>query len=118
MPLKRLGKPPFIMVADVEDGDVLTVVEAPYLVPAEKSKWGKERYRMVVKKDGDKEWGLRTWTLNVTTWNRLLDKFGEDEQLWLGKKVQVYIKEENIGGVQKTVLYGKPCLNSQSALAG
>jgi len=116
MPVKRLGKPPFLGVNEVNDGDVLVIVEPPYLVDSEHSKWGKERYRVVVKKPDDKEFGLRTWTLNSTTSNRLLDAFGEDEKQWVGKKIRVRKHEEYILGKQKFVLYGEPYKEPQQSL--
>ena len=117
MPVKRLGKPPFLSVNEVEDGDVFVVVEQPYLVSAEESRWGKERYRVVVKKFDDKEFGLRTWTLNTSTSNRLLDGFGEDEKLWVGRKIRVRKHEEYVLGKQKFVLYGEAQVEAQKTLA-
>lgn len=50
--------------------------QKPYIVPADRTKWGKERGKATVRlvRTGDE----RRWTLNATTWDRLLDAFGED----------------------------------------
>jgi hypothetical protein len=103
-------------VNEVNDGDVYAIVEKPYLVDAEHSKWGKERYRVVISKFDDKEFGLRTWTLNTTTSNRLLDAFGEDENLWTNKKIKLRKHEEFVLGKQKIVLYGEPYIEPQQKL--
>jgi len=116
MPVKRLGKPSFLRVDEVKDGDVLVAVEPPDLVEAEKSKWGKERYRIVVTKHNDREFGLRRWTMNTSTSNKLLEAFGEDEKLWVGKKIRIRKREEFIQGKQKSVLYGEPYIEPQKTL--
>jgi len=116
MPVKRLGRPPFLSVNEVEDNDVFAITEAPYLVDAEHSKYGCERYRIVVKKPDDRDFGLRTLTLNTTTSNRLLDAFGEDEKLWVGKQIRVRKHAEFVLGKQRFVLYGEPYADPQKQL--
>lgn len=116
MPVKRLGKPKFLEAKEVENGDIVVAVEPPYLVPAEKSKWGKERYRIVIQKFNDKQFGLRTWTMNTSTSNRLLEAFGEDENFWVGKKIRIRKREEFVSGNQKFVLYGEPYVEPQQNL--
>jgi len=116
MPVKRLGRPPFISINEVEDSDVFIIAEPPYLVDAEHSKYGRERYRVVVKKPDDREFGLRTLTLNTTTSNRLLDAFGEDEKLWVGKQIRIRKHSEFVLGKQRLVLYGEPYIDPQKPL--
>jgi hypothetical protein len=116
MPVKRLGRPPFLSVNEVEDSDVFVIAEPPYLVDAEHSKYGRERYRIVIKKPDDREFGLRTWTLNTTTSNKLLDAFGEDEKLWIGKRIRIRKHAEFVLGKQKFVLYGEPYVDPQKPL--
>jgi hypothetical protein len=116
MPVKSLGRPPFLSVNEVEDSDVFVIAEPPYLVDAEHGKYGRERYRIVVKKPDDREFGLRTWTLNTTTSNRLLDAFGEDEKLWVGKQIRIRKHAEYVLGKQKFVLYGEPYVDPQKPL--
>ena len=113
MPVKRLGRPPFLSVNEVDDGDVFEIVDPPYLI---KDRWGKERYRVTIKKPGDHEFGLRTWTLNATTSNRLLDAFGEQENLWVGRKVRIRKHSEFVLGKQKYVLYAEPYVEPQKQL--
>jgi len=116
MPVKRLGRPPFITINEVEDSDVFVIAEPPYLVDAEHSKYGRERYRVVIKKPEDREFGLRTLTLNTTTSNRLLDAFGEDEKLWVGRKIRIRKHAEYVLGKQRFVLYGEPYSDPQKPL--
>lgn len=111
--LKKLSKPQFLSAEEVPQGSIITVVEEPYIVPAEQTKWGKERGRVVVRL-GDGE--LRSWTMNNTTWDALVDAFGVEPQLWVGKKIQVDIQQMLIRGETKQVMYGKPYVEPQKSL--
>jgi len=99
---------------EIEQDDLVEIIEKPYIVPAEKTKWQKARGKAVVKvlRTG----AIRTWTMNNTTWDLLVKAFGEDEGLWLNKKVQVKKEIRNISGVDKEVLFGKPYKEPQQQL--
>lgn len=113
MPLPRLGKPPFLTAEDVKDSDILEIADEPYVVPAEQTKWGRPRGRAVVKlSDGE----LRTWTMNTTTWDRLLDAFSDKEAMWIGKRVKVRKETQTISGSDKEVLFGYPYKEPQQTL--
>ena len=114
MPLKPLGKPPYLLPDEIENSDIVEIVEKPYIVPAEKTKWGKERGKAQVKiiRTGE----VRTWTMNNTTWDKLIQAFGEDPDQWLHKKVQIRKEMRNVSGVDKPVLYGKPYCEPQQQL--
>jgi hypothetical protein len=114
MPLKTLGKPPYLLPTEIEQDDIVEIIEAPYIVPAEKTKWGKERGKAQIKilRNGL----IRTWTMNNTTWDKLIQAFGEDPGFWLNKKVQVKKEIRNVSGVDKDVLFGKPYKEPQQQL--
>jgi len=115
MPLKPLGRPPYLLPQEIEQDDVVEIIEKPWIVPAEKTKWGKERGKAVVKvlRTGL----IRTWTMNNTTWDKLIQAFGEDPGFWLNKKVQVKKEIRNVSGVDKEVLFGKPYHEPQQKLS-
>ena len=106
MPLKPLGMPPYLLANEVEQDDIVEIVEKPYIVAADKTKWGRERGKAVVKLASTG--AIRTWTMNVTTWDKLLETFGEEPGQWLNKKVQIKKEVRNVSGVDKEVLFGKP----------
>ena len=114
MPLKPLGKPPYLLPDEIEQDDIVEIIEKPYIVPAEKTKWGKERGKAQVKiiRNGN----VRTWTMNNTTWDRLIADFGEDPDQWLHKKVKIKKEVRNVSGVDKEVLYGKPYYEPQQKI--
>jgi len=103
--LKKLSKPQFLSVEEVEEDDVVTVVEEPFIVPADQTKFGKERGRVVVRLQNGED---RSWTMNNTTWDALIDGFGAEPETWLEKRIQLRKEQMTIRGETKTVLYGKP----------
>lgn len=115
MPLKPLGRPFYLLPDEVQQDDVLEIMDKPYIVPAEMTKWNKERAKVQVKIIRTEL--IRTWNMNNTTFDKLLDAFGEDPGLWLGKKVQVKKETRNINGVDKVVLFGKPYVQPQQQLS-
>ena len=114
MPLKPLGRPPYLLPDEIEQDDVVEIIEKPYIVPAEKTKWGKERGKAQIKilRNGQ----VRTWTMNNTTWDKLIQAFGENPDYWMNKKVQIKKEIRNISGVDKEVLFGKPYKEPQKKL--
>jgi len=114
MPLKPLGRPPYLLPTEIEQDDVVEIIEKPWIVPAEKTKWGKERGKAVVKVLRTSL--IRTWTMNNTTWDKLIQAFGEDPDFWLNKKVLIKKEIRNVSGVDKEVLFGKPHHEPQQKL--
>lgn len=114
MPLKRLGLHPFLSVNEVENDDVIEIEEPPYIVPAEKTKWGRERGHVAVRvlRTGE----IVTWTMNATTWDTLFDAFGEEERAWIGRKVRLSVENQIVRGETKKVIYGKPYAEPQQQL--
>jgi len=114
VPLEKLGAPPFLTPEDVEQDDLLEIISEPYIVPAEKTKWGKKRGRANIRIVRTEE--EHRWTMNITTWDRLVDAFGTDAKLWIGKKVKVYLEKRDVSGVEKTVIFGVPYKEPQQNL--
>ncbi len=114
MPLKPLGRPAYLLPIEIEQDDVVEIIEKPWIVEAEKTKFGKERGKTVVKilRTG----AIRTWTMNNTTWDKLIQAFGEDPGQWLNKKVQIKKEVRNVSGVDKDVLFGRPYCEPQQQL--
>ena len=104
--IPRRGKAAFLRPSDVENDDIVTIIEEPYIQKAEDSKFEKERtiVPVVVKRTG----AVLRWGLNTTTNDRCVDKFGEDAALWKGKEIKVQKRVENVMGQDKPVVYGLP----------
>ena len=112
--LKPLGRPPYLLPEEVEQDDIVEIIDNPYIVPAEKTKWGKDRGKAVVKilRTGL----IRTWTMKNTTWDKLIQAYGEDAGQWLNKRVLIGKEARNVNGVDKIILFGKPYREPQQHL--
>jgi len=113
--IPKRGKDPFLTPKHVVDGDLATIVEAPYIMSAEKSKFGKERTIITVKIKRIDE--IYRWGLNTTSNDRLVDRFGEDGDLWVDKEVRVQKRSENVRGQDRSVLYALPSVQAEIAPA-
>lgn len=113
--LPRMGKPPYLKPHFVQDGDVLQITGEPYVKSEEESKFGRQRGYAAVRliRTGEEY----TWGMNSTTWDRLIDGFGEDSALWVNKKVKVKLDRQMIRGEDKQIIYGMPYLEPQKNLA-
>ena len=114
MKLPRMGKPAYLKPHHVQKDDLLEIVEEPYVQSAEDSKYGRARGYAVVRLIRTGE--LYTCGFNTTTWDRMLDAFGEDAGLWKGKRMKVTLETQTIRGEQKQVMFGKPYTEPQRPL--
>jgi hypothetical protein len=109
------GADPFLVPADVEDGDIVTILKEPYIQDAEKTKFHKERTVISVLVQRTKE--ICRWGLNTTSNDRLVKAFGSDGFQWIGKQVRIKMQEMNVSGVNKSVLYAVPSVQTKVAPA-
>jgi len=94
----------------------LLMLKEPYVQTEEESKFGRSRGYCVIRLVRTGE--TYTWGLNGTTWDRLLDAFGEDSVLWVGKKVRLKLETQIVRGEDKTILYGVPYKEPQVQFVG
>ena len=113
--IPKRGADPFLIPADVENGDLATIVKPPYIQSAEKSKYGKERTIITVqlKRTGE----VYRWGLNTTSNDQLVEAFGDEGDQWKGKQVRIKVESMNVGGVNKSVLYAVPSVQVSIAPA-
>ena len=104
--LKRLGKPPILSANHLEQGDILEIVEEPYVQSAEQSKFGRERGYAVVRvlRTGE----VYTWGMNTTTWDTLIDSFGDDSSSWVGERIDIRLETQTVRGELREIIYGFP----------
>jgi hypothetical protein len=109
-----MGKPPFLKPHHVQQDDLVEIIEEPYIRSAEDSKFGRMRGYAVVRlvRTGD----LYTWGFNTTTWDRLIDAFGEDSALWKGKRVKIKKLAQVVRGENREILFGTPYKEPQQKL--
>lgn len=109
------GADPFIIPADVENGDVVTIVKEPYIQDAEKTRFNRERTVITVELQRNRK--VYRWGLNTTSNDALVKAFGPEGSFWRGKQVKVKVAEQNVNGVNKSILYALPVLQATLAPA-
>jgi len=112
--LPRMSRPPYLKPHHVRQDDVVEIVEEPYVRSAEESRFERPRGYAVVRllRTGE----LYTWGFNSTTWDRLLDAFGDDSSLWKGKRVKIRLETQTVRGEQKQIIFGVPYNEPQQKL--
>jgi N12 class adenine-specific DNA methylase len=112
--LKRV-KPKFLKPEDVQDNDLATIIEPPYIQSADKSKYGKERTIITVRIHRTGE--IRRWGLNNTSNDHLVDAYGGEGDSWKDKEVRIQKRLENVRGQDRYVLYALPSVQAEIAPA-
>jgi hypothetical protein len=51
---------------------------------------------------------VKPWTMNRTTQRKCAETWGDETRAWVGKKIKIQLREQNIRGLMKTVIYGIP----------
>ena len=91
--------------SDVKDGDIITILDEGKKRSADETPFGHEVFEVNVKlPDGE----VKLWTMNRTTLRRCVEAWGDESKAWIGKKVRVQLREQNVRGVMRTVIYGVP----------
>lgn len=88
----------------ITSGDVVEITGKARYVSVEESKFGRAYLEIPVKLANGKG---KIWTPNKTTLRALAKSFGDDADLWLGKKVRITIHSQNVRGKMTDVLYGE-----------
>jgi len=94
----------FLHADAVFDGDIIEIVGKGRYVSAEDSTFERPYLEIPVKLPDGK---TKTWTPNKTTLHMLAKAFGDDADLWVGKKVKLNISRQNVRGKMIDVLYGE-----------
>lgn len=114
----KLPKPAsdFLQAEDVNDGDIVTIVKHPETIPAEQTRYGRERHVVTVALPNKTE---KRWGLNQTSYRTLYKAFGDEGDQWIDKQVKVVKNRENVRGETRYVLYVEPAAPSpqQASLA-
>jgi len=109
--IPRRGKDPYLTAFLAMDDDIAIIAQNPYILDAAKSKFGKERTVITIKLKRTGE--LFRWTLNGTSNDNLLEAFGSDGDLWLGKEVKIKKRIMNVRGEDRHVLYATPSMQTK-----
>lgn len=62
-----------------------------------------DRYEIVVEIEGEQY----KWLANKTSIRKLAKKYGTESENWIGKTVNLWTAQQNVGGAMKNVIYGE-----------
>jgi len=91
--------------SDVREGDIVTIADEGRNRSAEETPFGREVFEIGVKLPSGE---VKLWTMNRTTQRRCAEAWGDETRNWIGKKVRIQLREQNVRGIMKTVIYGIP----------
>jgi hypothetical protein len=89
----------------ITSGDVITVTGKARYVGAEESTFDRAYVEIPVKLPNGK---TKVWTPNKTSLRAIAKVFGDDTDLWVGKRITIMISRQNVRGKMIDVLYGEP----------
>lgn len=96
-------KNPFLPPDYVKDGELATIVEEPYIIFAEDSKYGKEQTIITIKLKRDNK--TYRWSLNPTSNDRLVKAFGDNAEYWINQDIVIQKRTLTFKDKQKDVLF-------------
>jgi len=95
----------FLKVGVVKDGEIVEIVDEGELIPAEKTRFGRDVFRIRVRLENGEE---KLWNMNISTINRLARAYGNDTRNWVGKKVKIKYREVELDDRTVITLDGYP----------
>jgi len=98
---------------DVKDGDIVKIIDHLEVIPAEQTKYGRERYVITIVLP-DKT--VKRWGLNLTSYRTLYKAYGNEGDNWIDKLVKIVKNREKIRGETRHVLYAEPYAEPQQSL--
>jgi len=97
-------EPDFLRVNNIEDNTIAEITSAHKETKPEDSKYGKKQIVLPVRIRDERF----LWNLNKTTQKNLVKAWGNNTDLWVGKKVVISVQQQNVRGKLQPVLYGTP----------
>jgi len=91
--------------SDVRDGDTLVIIDEGKSRGADETPFGHEVFEVNVRLPNGE---VKLWTMNRTTLMRCIEAWGDETKAWVGKQVRIQLREQNVRGVMRTVIYGVP----------
>lgn len=113
MPMQKLGGN-FLSEEDVvQYGSKWKIVSAPELKEVEYKGKKSKKYEITIHPITDRN-EKRTWQMNPTSSNYLQTLLGNDEGKWVGKEIEIEVKNQIIEGEEASVIYAKGAVKKKS----
>ena len=99
---------------DVNNGEIITIVDEGKSKSADETPFGRAVFEIGVRlPSGEK----KIWSMNRTTQRRCMEAWGNETRNWVGKRLRIELKQQNVKGVMKTVIYGFPLADRVSDMS-
>jgi len=88
----------------ITNGDIISITGKARFISADESAFERAYLEIPVKLPDGKS---KIWTPNKTTLRILAKEFGDDTDVWVGKRVKITISKQNVRGKMTDVIYGE-----------
>jgi len=100
-----LDEKPFLRPESVKaEGETFEIMDEGEIITKEASPFGREIFQITVQNRDGTEF---VWTANKTSIRALITAYGKDTKNWIGQPVELFVREQNVRGVQKKVIYAR-----------
>jgi len=82
---------------DIKDGDLIKILSEGQIITGD---YGDRHVFKVETRNGEKN-----LSFNQSSMNNLIEAYGDDTVLWIGKNAKSYVVKQNVGGSLKNVCY-------------
>ena len=103
----KIGNSRWLRPSDVKDGDVVTIVNEGQKRSAEETPFKRAVFEIAVRLPSGEE---KILTMNSTTQRRCIEAWGNETRNWIGKRLRIELRDQNVRGVMKKVIYGFPIM--------
>ena len=110
----KIGNSRWLRPSDVKDGDIVTIVGEGQKRSANETPFKRAVFEIPVRLPSGEQ---KIWTMNRTTQRRCMEAWGNETRNWVGKRLRIKLKEQNVKGVMKTVIYGFPLADRVSDMS-
>jgi len=101
----KVNARPWLRPSDVHDGDIVTIIEEGRKRDANETPFNRAVFEIAVRLPSGEE---KIWTMNRTTQRRCIEAWGNETKNWIGKRLRIELRVQNVRGVMKKVIYGFP----------
>lgn len=92
----------FLKADDVKTGDIVKFISEGKYVDKEFEGKKKQGFNIEIRFDDDEE---TTASLNATSFNNMIDAYGDDTVSWVGKEARIEKVTQNVQGKFKDVIF-------------
>jgi hypothetical protein len=89
---------------DIGKESIIEIISPHRVKPKEETSFDSDVSEVTIRLPNKEE---RLWTMNMTSLRMVAQLYGQNSDKWVGKKVTLFTKEQNVRGKDKLVIYVK-----------